>query len=451
MKKKLLLSLAVSSILSAQALAVETNIIPIDVPKDMYVAYPGTNPDFKDGFITGFGSSIAFLKQDQDGALYFYGLTDRGPNADGPLMEYTSGNKTVTSPAKFFPSPDFVPSVGIIKVKDNKATVARLIQLKDKDGKLISGRPLNTDQIGFTGEVAIDDQYRILPYDNNGLDSEGIAVAENGHLFISDEYGPFLCEYDQNGVLLNRYAPKSGLPEIIKNRTPNRGSEGVAIMPDGSLALMVQSVLNLKNGEHSSKKTAHFARIVIFNPKDKSYRTVGYPINFDSYKKPGDAKLGDIYALNDHEFLIIERGKDKNKVMQNLIYKVDIAGADNLNEALKDGLEPEYFDDNAGFKLAKKELLVDLRALGYRHEKAEGITLLPDRKTIVVINDNDFGITVDVVDPENRKSKITDYTLKKDGTLQINGKSANPKFKFKRLPPEESVSELFMITLDKPL
>ncbi|MGN1280289.1 MAG: esterase-like activity of phytase family protein [Succinivibrio sp.] len=451
MKTKLLLALAVSSVFSAQTLAVQTHVIPVDVPKDMYVNYPGTNPEFKDGFITGFGSSLAFVSQDPDGSLYFYGLTDRGPNADGPQMEYMSGDKTLVSPAKFFPAPDFVPSVGLIKVKDNKATVEKIIPLKDKDGNLISGRPLNIDRIGFTGEVAIDDQYRILPYDNNGLDSEGIAIAQNGNIFISDEYGPFLCEYNQDGVLLNKYAPTEGLPEIIRHRTPNRGSEGVAVMPDGSLALMVQSVLNLKNGEHSSKKTAHFARIVIFNPKDRSYRTVGYPINFDSYKKPGDAKLGDIYALNDHEFLIIEQGKDKNKVMQNYIYKVDIKGADNLNDAKKGGLEPEFFDDNGGFVMAKKELLVDLRKLGYRHEKAEGLTLLPDRKTIVVINDNDFGITVDVDDPANAKSKITDYTLKIDGTYQINGKTANPKFRFSRLDEKDSVSELFMVTLDSAL
>ena len=78
-------------------------------------------------------------------------------------------------------------------------------------------------------------------------------------------------------------------------------------------------------------------------------------------------------AINDHEVLIIEQAKNKHKKMQNLIYRVDFSGADDLSNAQKDGLEPEFFKDAAGFKLAKKSLLIDLREHGY---KAEGLTIL---------------------------------------------------------------------------
>ena len=61
-------------------------------------------------------------------------------------------------------------------------------------------------------------------------------------------------------------------------------------------------------------------------------------------------------------------------------------------------------------KFAEKELLVDLRANGWTTEKAEGITLLPDKQTIVVINDNDFEIAISATDENNEEVNITDYT-----------------------------------------
>jgi len=55
----------------------------------------------------------------------------------------------------------------------------------------------------------------------------------------------------------------------------------------------------------------------------------------NTYKKRGDAKIGDLVAINDHEFLIIKQGKSKDKKLTNLIYKFDISSADDLTTLKK--------------------------------------------------------------------------------------------------------------------
>ncbi|MGN0908347.1 MAG: esterase-like activity of phytase family protein, partial [Succinivibrio sp.] len=388
--------------------------------------------------------ALAYAGED-GGSLLFLGLTDRGPNADGPMVR--RGGREMS--AKYFPSPAFNPEVGVIRLKDGKAEVIRTIPLKNADGSLITGLPI-PHGIGSTGEAALDDASRPLGFDPNGLDPEGLAIAADGSMWISDEYGPFLSHFTKDGVLIEKLAPGEGIPEIFKHRTPNRGAEGVALMPDGRLAFMEQSVLSLKRDGRSSAKTASFCRIAIIDPLTHAVKTVGYPINSD-YKKPGDAKLGDILALGSAQFLVIEQGKDRDGRMQNRIYKVDASRADDLTDARKDGLEPEFFKDAGGFKLARKTLLVDLRALGWDIEKAEGLAMLPDRRTLVVTNDNDFGLELKASDPRHAGTKIGKYELGGDGTWTLDGEKADVRLDFGRNDPKEQLQKLMIMRFEKPL
>lgn len=443
MKKRSFFSLAVMMTIAVNALhgvAVASDSLQISkylltVPEEYYVNYTGPNQQaFPKGFLTGFGSAIAFKSINKDGSIDFYGITDRGPNGDGPT--YQAGAERYSS--KFFPAPNFQPQIGIIRVKDGQAKITGQIGLKDEADKAITGLPIAPGLVGATNEVAIDDRFQRLHYDNHGMDTEGIALDKKGNFWICDEYGPFVAKYNKQGRLLKKYAPGEGLPEILKYRTPNRGFEGITVAPSGLIYVEEQSPLNI---DGKAGATAQFTRIVQLDPKTGKTKMFAYPIDVEAYKSPNDAKIGDIYSISDTKFLMIEQGENRDKKMRNLIYLVDIKDATDLTGLKIDGKEPEFTADKkklaeAGIKMAKKQLLVDLRENGWNIEKAEGITMLPDKKTVVVTNDNDFGMTMAVDDPENQKAKVGKYVLNADGSFTYKGKTANPRIHI--VPNEES-------------
>ena len=132
MKTKLaLLSLFVSTLTFSEV--VNLKKFDIEVPSQFMVPYSGDESEFKDGFKTGFGSALAFKNINSDGTIEFYALTDRGPNADIP--KYLKDGKSV--PGKFFPAPNFTPSIGILKVDGKKAEIIDKIELKDSTEKTL--------------------------------------------------------------------------------------------------------------------------------------------------------------------------------------------------------------------------------------------------------------------------------------------------------------------------
>ncbi|MBP2656702.1 MAG: hypothetical protein H6Q73_4271 [Firmicutes bacterium] len=108
---------------------------------------------------------------------------------------------------------------------------------------------------------------------------------------------------------------------------------------------------------------------------------------------------------------------------------LDLANATDITGLKIEGQEPEFISDASKLEkihFADKELIYDLRANGWEAEKAEGLTMLPDRKTIVVTNDNDFGLRVKVDDSAHPGAEIDDYTVKVDGKFLYKGKPAKP-------------------------
>ena len=161
--------------------------------------YAGNEAAFNHKINPGYGSALALKSINKDGTMEFYAITDRGPNGDIPT--YVKDGKKVSG--KFFPTPNFTPSIGIIKVNPAKdrADIIKSIPLK-VNGKAITGKPVPSGLTGSTNEVALDFNMNNLGTDVNGLDTEGISLDKDGNFWISDEYGPFVAKADKKAILL---------------------------------------------------------------------------------------------------------------------------------------------------------------------------------------------------------------------------------------------------------
>lgn len=451
MRAPLLLSALTLAVLGhvAQAADITAEHYQIKFPKGDSVTYTGQwQSRFPHGLPMGVGSGLVFTGRQGD-RLTFMTVTDRGPNADAPGYQ--------DKDAKIFAVPAFTPMLMTISVGGNAAQATDLKPLHDDQGP-ISGLPLPGSLVGTTDEVALSDQLQKLPDDRRGLDTEGITPDGNGGFWLSDEYGPFLIHIDAQGKILKKFGPTpeqqeqgvaSGLPNIVKWRQPNRGFEGVTRLPDGRILAAVQSTLDI---DGKTKNKALFTRLVSFDPVSGKTAMYGYPLDASQWKKLGNAKLGDMVALNDHEVLVIEQGADKDKVMHNRIYRVDFSQATDLTPFDK---QPPEWDDAAtlsqrGIKLAQKQEIVDLRQLGWQPEKAEGLALV-DSRTLAVTNDNDFGLQSVVVNPADGAKKVGKYQTDGSGKLLLDGKPTEARLEITPLPAEEASSQIWIIHLPQPL
>lgn len=413
------------------------------VHADSYqIPYKGKEKEFHHKINPGYGSALVFKDMKRDGTIEFYGITDRGPNGDIPTYLKDGQKKS----GKFFPTPEFPPSIGVITVSpaQKRADITQSIPL-NVQGKPITGKPLPDGLTGSTNELALNFSMKNLGTDKNGLDTEGLSVDADGNFGISDEYGPFIIKADKNGTILEKYGPGAGLPTILANRVPNRGSEGLTIDENGHIFALIQSPLNV---DGKIAKTAKYTRIVELDPTTKSTTMYAYPVD-TGYKNTGAAKLGDITSIGHKQFLMIEQGKQHGQ-MQNLIYKVDLNGA----TPIPNTGDLEYGRLDGKIVPAKKELVLGLRANGWNIEKAEGLALLPDRKTIAVVNDNDFGIDINVTDKQVKSATVSDYTYNSNKKIFLYNKDNSIhtiKLGLKQSAPAEQESQLWFFTLSHTL
>jgi hypothetical protein len=286
------------------------------------------------------------------------------------------------------------------------------------------------------------------------FDPEGLVVdPRTGHFLVSDEYGPSLYEFDRKGRLVFAFeTPANLIPKlaggaldyvagrggtgIFSGRQDNRGFEGIAITPDGKKLLAVLQDPLVEEPGPNNGRDGRNVRIVVFDNDHRSW-TFGTSVAQYVYQleKQSDVLaritaaggtgsstdprqgrnigLSAIVALNDHEFLVLERdnrgiGVDNpvgktgalGVVGSKRVYRIDVSGADDVTGVAlpADTLPPDVT------AVAKEEALpfIDLAANsvlpnGEQAEKWEGLTIGPrilfGRHAIVAGNDNDYSVT----------------------------------------------------------
>ncbi|HEU5100850.1 MAG TPA: esterase-like activity of phytase family protein [Roseiflexaceae bacterium] len=245
------------------------------------------------------------------------------------------------------------------------------------------------------------------------LDPEGIRVGKHGTFYVSDEYGPYVLEFNRQGHLVRRIAvpstfaittpsadPNAELLGNTSGRQANRGMEGLAISPDGRYLFgIMQNALLQDNGLSAGTTNRLGLNNRILKIDLKTGQTHEYVYVLDAINR--GQGVSEILAINDHEFLVVERDNRSNlqsppqAPTRKTLYKIDLAGATDVSNIanLPAGALP------AGVVPAAKALFIDLLDPAFNlaptiAEKIEGLAWGPDladgRHVLYVISDNDL-------------------------------------------------------------
>ncbi|MGW8395056.1 esterase-like activity of phytase family protein [Pseudoduganella sp. HUAS MS19] len=459
----------------------------VQAANSFYIPYEGSNAkvkaDFPLGFLPSYGSALAFKGTTANGDLEFYGMTDRGPNGDGPNVPTPGGSGTMG--AKIFPSPGFTPSIGIITVGKGGAVLNSSLPIKVSASANSSGLAIPAGTLGNSAEVPVFDAMKYdtttkAVFSANGLDTEAIAFDKKRNaLWVSDEYGPFIVKIDAtSGVIQSRYAPGSGLPAIFAKRRANRGMEGMALdTSTDKLHGFLQSPLSDGSAPYSVsgkseqvERFARFTRWIEFDPATGTTgRMLAYPLNGADYAdgRTGNAKLGDMAALGNGKFIVIEQGSAPGGKVFNKLMLVEIGSATDINAAAYNPATSDLEKSSMGAAAVngadwskvvtlKKTMLLDLNAIGWLAEKAEGLTIV-DGSTIALANDNDFGLKTKIFTPageEVANADVTKCNADANGaiiTSNATGCNAANSIRVARGDDRERPSRLWLIKFSKAL
>ena len=271
--------------------------------------------------------------------------------------------------------------------------------LKNESGKTF---------VGAAGAFAIGNDFETLR-----LDPEGIRVGPEGTFYISDEYGPYVFEFNRQGHLLRRINipprfaianpsadPNTELTGNSSGRQANRGMEGLAISPDGRFLYgVMQNALLQDHGLSPGTTDRQGLNNRILKIDLLTGETHEYVYVLDAINR--GQGVCEILAINDHQFLVVERDNRSNlqtppqAPTRKTIYKIELNGASDVsgNTSLPAGALP------AGVSPVTKSLFIDLLDPIFNlaptiPEKIEGLAWGPDledgRHLLYVISDNDL-------------------------------------------------------------
>jgi phytase-like protein len=337
----------------------------------------------------GFGSALTYTGHNN----VYIGAPDRGPFdglTDAPYLDRVHFLKITTALESPFPNIN-------VTLLDTRL-------LRNERSQVL---------VGAAGSFNSNSDRRALRFD-----PEGIRVGLLGTFFISDEYGPDVLEFNLFGRLVRRLnipskfkiagpsdAPNAELLLNTSGRQANRGMEGLAISPnDRFLFGIMQNALLQDNGLNPGTTDRLGLNNRIIKIDLLTGRKHEYVYTLDAINR--GQGVSEILAINDHEFLVLERDNRSNlqtppqAPTRKTIYRIDINGATDVSgvDALPAGPLP------ADIAPVKKTLFINLLDPAFNlaptiAEKIEGLAWGPDlpdgRHVLYVISDNDLNPNLD--------------------------------------------------------
>jgi len=370
----------------------------------------------------GIGSGFAYA-----GGTTFLALPDRGPNAqpyNGSIddtVSYIARFHTFNmslSPSDPGSSLPFTLTPMLIRTTLLSSPTPLVYGTGVGLGNRIDGSPLGSGAPAlnnlnhthyFTGRSDNFDPARLSTDPNDArLDPEGIRVSSDGRsVFISDEYGPYVYQFDRmTGMRIRSYKLPDNLAithlfpkkddEINNNtvgRVTNKGMEGLAITPDGNTLVGIMQA----NLEQDKKNDLRIVAIDIRTGTTHEY----------AYHLTSGSGVSEILAVNNHQFLLDERDgtgmadtplltDTASAALVKQLFLIDLAGATDVTTVASADLKNYYVP-----KTLFLDIVAELQSKGFNPyfipSKIEGIAfgrgvLLDGAKqhTLYVANDNDF-------------------------------------------------------------
>src|SRR5262245_51776371 len=293
--------------------------------------------DLRDKFGETFGSGSAIVVDPKSWmrtpggyAGTFYILPDRGYNIDG-TSDYRARINKLSITLKPLDDPTAVPVAE--RQSSVEATLVDTILLTDAAGQPLTG--LDPDRVRPAANGFPD-----LPQASNGrvsIDSESLALLQDGSFFIGDEYGPYIYRFSPTGRMLAAIRPpeafipkRKGKDHFASNnpgpgaqapeppnpetgRQNNQGFEGLTLTPPRGrfLVAALQSATRQDGG--TSPETRRYTRLLYYDiadldrPKLVREHVVPLPVFETAGGQRRVAAQSELLALDETFFLLLCR------------------------------------------------------------------------------------------------------------------------------------------------
>ena len=234
-------------------------------------------------------------------------------------------------------------------------------------------------------------------------DPEGIAFDERRQRLYWSSEGERITKDRAQPLLLNPWVRVAGLEGDFRGEftlpadldmspgdagaRQNHALEGLTLTPDGNSVWASMEAPGYNDGEPPTNDHGALTRITRFDV-DTGAPTAqfAYPLDSVSSGAGGDNGLSDLVALDNDNFLVVERGYGTSAVAR--IYRASTTGADNiLDRPSLTGATPKVMSKTLIADLSKRPEISHL-------DNVEGITLGPKlsdgRQSVVLVTDDNF-------------------------------------------------------------
>lgn len=257
------------------------------------------------------------------------------------------------------------------------------------------------------GDVAFEEVTTLLnvggsPFNGGAIDPEGIALAENGNLYISSEgdannlISPFVAEFTAEGQIFdNLPVPQKFLPTADQSTgiQNNRAFESLTITPNNQFLYTATESALFQDAELSSSESGSPARIIQYDlSTQEPIAEFAYLTDAVTETPEPDDSYGLVELLavdNEGTLLAMERSFVAGIGNNIRIYEIDTQDATDVSD------RESLADADIAELVVEKRLVADLEAdFGIEEDNVEALTFggtLPDgSQSLIAVSDNNF-------------------------------------------------------------